>query len=232
MKQLRIHYLQHVDFEDLGFIKTWATKNNHTLSSTKFYNDATLPNIDDFDWLIIMGGPMNIHDENTHSWLKTEKEFIKKSIEAEKTVLGICLGCQLIASILGSNIYPNSKKEIGWLPLRKTIEGQNHQLLSNLPTEFISFHWHGDTFDLPKEATHLFETTVCSNQGFIYNEKVVGLQFHLETTENSLLAIVDNCRGELIPDTFIQSENEIIEKADFCKKTNQYLVHLLNNLAQ
>lgn len=232
MKQLRIHYLQHVDFEGLGFIKTWATENNHTLSSTKFYTDTTLPEIQDFDWLIIMGGPMNIDDENAHSWLKAEKEFIKKSIEADKTVLGICLGCQLIASILGSKIYPNSTKKIGWFPLRKTNDGKNHDLLSDLPTEFVGFHWHGDTFDLPKNATHLLETDACSNQGFIYNEKVVGLQFHLETTKDTLSSIVDNCRGELITDTFIQSENEIISQAIFCENSNDYLISILNKLAQ
>ena len=113
MRHLRIHYLQHVPFEGLGYIETWAKQKDHILTSTKFYEKWTLPNIEDFDWLIIMGGPMGVYQEGEYNWLKDEKQFIKASIKKNKVVIGICLGSQLIAEALGAKVYPNTKKEIG-----------------------------------------------------------------------------------------------------------------------
>lgn len=231
MKQLHIHYLQHVAFEGLGFIETWANENQHILSSTKFYEEFTFPNLADFDWLIIMGGPMGVYDEEKYPWLIAEKNFIFKAIKAQKTVIGICLGSQLIASALGTKVYPNKNKEIGWFPLTKTYEGKEHSLLNDLPDEFFSFHWHGDTFDLPKDATHLLKTNICPNQAFLYRNKVLGLQFHFEVTPQTLKALTDNCRYELKADDFIQTENEILRQADLCKQSNEYLKSILTKLA-
>lgn len=233
MKQLRIHYFQHVPFEGLGYIESWANEYQHELSSTKFFHeDFILPDIHDFDWLIIMGGPMGVHDEGRYPWLKAEKEFILKAIDAQKTVIGICLGSQLIASALGVNVYPANKKEIGWYPILKTTEGQHSELLSSLPDAFTSFHWHGDTFDLPAGAIHLLQSASCPNQAFIYNDRVLGLQFHFEVTFQSLISMTENCRHELIAADYIQTENEIVSQAYRCKLSNGYLTAILNQLAQ
>ncbi|MBI5808934.1 MAG: type 1 glutamine amidotransferase [Ignavibacteriales bacterium] len=232
MKQLRIHYFQHVTFEGLGYIETWATQNGHLLSSTKFFEDEfTFPNLCDFDWLIIMGGPMGVYDEEQYTWLKSEKEFILKNIEAQKTVIGICLGSQLLASALGAKVFPNKKKEIGWFPLTKTNEGKANNLLNDLPDEFTTFHWHGDTFDLPSGATHLLKTDICNNQAFLYKENVLGLQFHLEVTPQTLISMIDNGRHELKADDFIQTEAEILKQADHCYLSNEYLSNILTKLA-
>jgi GMP synthase-like glutamine amidotransferase len=230
VKQLRIHYLQHVPFEGLGFIETWTHQHDHLLTPTKFYEDFALPNLSEFDWLIIMGGPMGVYDNQKYSWLKTEIDFIRQAILADKTVIGICLGSQLIASSLGSKVYPGSKKEIGWFPLTKTQQGHEHSLLRELPEQFTAFHWHGDTFDLPKGAVHLLQTPICPNQAFLYNNKVLGLQFHLETTRQTLLEIIDNCRHELLPDLFVQTEDKILGQADRCKYLNDYLSSILTKL--
>lgn len=232
MQLLRIHYLQHVPFEGLGYIKDWGEQNNHSLSSTKFYEDWKLPGFSDFDWLIVMGGPMSVNDYAEYPWLKKEKEFILKTIEAGKTVIGICLGSQLLASALGSKIYRNPKKEIGWFPLSKTIEAKQHRLLTNLPETFTSFHWHGDTFDLPKGAIHLLQTQSCKHQSFFYKERVLGIQFHLETTPATLQAMIQNCKHELIPEKFIQSEKEILQQVNLCSNSNQYLASILSKLPE
>ena len=231
MKQLRIHYFQHVSFEGLGYIESWAKQNKHLLTATKFYETDILPNLLDFDWLIVMGGPMGVYDNNKFPWLVNEKEFIKEAIEAGKTVVGICLGAQLIASALGTNVYPNTKKEIGWFPLTKTNEGQSHNLLNDLPDNFIAFHWHGDTFDLPEKAIHLLQTDICRNQAFLYKNNVLGLQFHLEITPLSLTSMTENCRHELVLDNYIQTEQEILKKIELCKIANNYLTCILNKLA-
>ena len=231
MKPIRIHYFQHVPFEGLGYIEEWAVNNNHQLSATKFYEDFTLPKITSFDWLVVMGGPMGVNDFVRFPWLKDEIELIKQAINKNKTVIGICLGSQLIASALGSKVYQNTNKEIGWFPLAKTEVGKNHALISELPNHFNSFHWHGDTFDLPHDSAHLLKTDICTNQAFLYNDKVLGLQFHFEVTAHTLKQMITNCRYELAQEAYIQSEQEILSRSDFCKKSNGYLDSILTKLA-
>ena len=231
MKPIRIHYLQHVPFEGLGFIETWAKQHNYSLTATKFFENPVLPETNDFDWLVVMGGPMGVYDESIYTWLAEEKRFIKKAIESQKIVLGICLGSQLIAEVLGAKVYPNKKKEIGWYPVSLTEEARKNEILKSFPEEITVMHWHGDTFNLPAGAIHLMETDICKNQAFCYNNKVFGLQFHFEFTPDSLLTIVENCRNELVPDDYIQSESEILKNSSFCNTTNKYLIQLLDNLA-
>ena len=102
-----------------------------------------------------MGGVMSVYEENKYAWMKAEKEFIKKSIEANKKVLGICLGAQFIAEVLGAKVFSHTKKEIGWFELEKVLQ---HTLTDKLPQTFTTFHWHGDTFTLPDNSIHLFKT--------------------------------------------------------------------------
>ncbi|WP_199313715.1 type 1 glutamine amidotransferase [Leptolyngbya sp. FACHB-671] len=111
---MRVHYLQHVPFEGLGTISTWMATQNHSLSSTKLYANDPLPTVNDFDWLIVLGGSMNIYEEEQYPWLIAEKQLIKQAIEEDKIVLGICQGAQLIADALGSKVYAGQHKEIGW----------------------------------------------------------------------------------------------------------------------
>ena len=120
---MNIHYLQHVPFEDLGSIKNWAKIRGHRVTATRFYRAEPLPFLDELDWLIIMGGPMNIYEEDKYPWLGHEKRFIEEVIKTDKVVLGICLGAQLIADVLGVRIYENIHKEIGWFPIQLTSEG-------------------------------------------------------------------------------------------------------------
>lgn len=97
----RIHYLQHVPFEGIGYIETWARENNYRLTATRFYQDDTLPEISTVDWVVVLGGPMGVYDENKYPWLAKEKQWLKGAIDSGKIVIGICLGAQLIAEILG-----------------------------------------------------------------------------------------------------------------------------------
>ena len=114
---MKIHYLQHVPFEGLGSIESALKEGGHSISVTRLFSDDPLPDISAFDWLIVMGGPMGIKDEDEYSWLRTEKEFIKKTIQTGKVVLGICLGAQLIAEVLGARVYKNKYREIGWFDI-------------------------------------------------------------------------------------------------------------------
>ena len=138
-----------------------------------------------------------------------EKKFIAKAIKHKKKIIGICLGSQLLASILGSRVYPNKEKEIGFFPINKVAS--NHPVLENFPDQPIVFHWHGDTFDLPKDAILLASSEICKNQAFIWNNQVLGLQFHIEVTESSIGELIKSGKSELIEAPFIQSASKIQE---------------------
>jgi GMP synthase-like glutamine amidotransferase len=227
MNKLKIHYLQHVPFEGLGCIENWALSKGHSLTSTKFYTEGTLPETDAVDWLIIMGGPMSVNDEAQHPWLTAEKEFIEQVIAAGKTVIGICLGSQLISAVLGSRVYPNAEKEIGWLPIQPAIADNN--ILFTGDNALTVFHWHGETFDLPDDAKLLASSEGCTNQAFLYNENVLGLQFHLEVTADSLSQMLTFGKEELIPGKYIQTEAEIKAQSALIATNNQHMYALLNH---
>lgn len=205
---MRAHYLQHVLFEGLGSIEPWLKNSGYEISSTRFFNSGLLPEIENIDLLVVMGGPMSVNDEPEYPWLVKEKEFIRSAIEAGKPVLGICLGAQLIANSMGSEVFPNTVKEIGWFPV-EAVESKSTSVFQ-FPEETEVFHWHGETFSLPIGAVQIAKSTGCENQAFQIGSKVIGMQFHLETTSVSAQAIVENCRDELVEGEYIQSEAEIL----------------------
>ncbi|TVR59862.1 MAG: type 1 glutamine amidotransferase [Spirochaetaceae bacterium] len=205
---MRAHYLQHVPFEGLGSIEAWFQQAGYELSRTRFFVSEELPEIEDIDLLVVMGGPMSVNDELEYPWLVPEKKFIRTAIEAGKPVLGICLGAQLIASSMGGEVFPNPVKEIGWFPVEAVPSKGNS--VFQFPEEIEVFHWHGETFDLPDGSVQIAKSNGCENQAFQIGSNVIGLQFHLETTPVSARAIVENCRDELISGEYVQSESEIL----------------------
>jgi len=207
---LRIHYLQHVPFEGLSSIEPVLKEKGHHLAATHLYNGQPLPSVSDMDWLIVMGGPMGIDDEEIYPWLGAEKRLIKKAIDSGKIVLGICLGAQLIADALGAKIYKNEHREIGWFNINCSLEAEGTILSTAMPDQIDVFHWHGDTFDIPTGAKALASSEACKNQGFILHDRVVGFQFHLETTLRSASALIENCGDELDGSRYVQTENEML----------------------
>jgi GMP synthase-like glutamine amidotransferase len=228
---MRIHYLQHVPFEGPGSIEKWSLKRNFSLTSTQLFNNGTFPQLDDFDMLVIMGGPMGIYDEDLYPWIRQEKAFIRSAITAGKIMVGICLGSQLIADALGAKVYPGDSREIGWFPVHLTAAAAKVPFLRDFPSPATVMHWHGDTFDLPTGALHLMQSNACKNQAFLFNNRVLGLQFHLETTPESLHALVENCKDEITPQEYIQSEPEILSNHSLCASINGLLENILDGLA-
>jgi GMP synthase-like glutamine amidotransferase len=231
MKKLRIHYFQHVRHEGLGSIDEWIMIAGHSLSATRFFKGEDLPELEDIDWLIIMGGPMNVNDENQYPWLAGEKKFIRRAIDEGKTVLGICLGSQLVSVSLGAKVYKNKEKEIGWFDIELSRAAQSGELFFDMGTTLKVFHWHGDTFDLPQNAVHLASSAACKNQAYIYKDRVLALQFHLESTSESLLDMLKGGIDE-DPATYIQSEKEILENKDLIDQGKKNLFKLLDRLAE
>lgn len=203
---MHIHFIQHVPFEYPGSIIDWAAKNQYTAAFTKVYNNEVFPVPAQFDMLVIMGGPMGVYEEDEYPWIALEKQCIKAAIDAGKKVLGICLGCQFIASVLGKKVYPHTHKEIGWWPVEKIT---HHILTEELPDRFTAFHWHGDTFNLPGGAVQLFASAACSQQGFVYGNHVAGLQFHLEVKQDLLNGMTEHEAKELTGQGYVQTAAEI-----------------------
>lgn len=229
-KKLHLHIIQHVDYENPGCIVDWAEKKKYMVSYTHLYNGDILPSAADFDWLIIMGGPMGIYDEEQFPWLRGEKEFIKKTLSEHKTVIGICLGSQLIAEALGARVYKNRHKEIGWMPISKSVGSAVGGLSNFFPEEQTVFHWHGDTFDIPNGAVKFAESEATRNQAFVYRDNVLALQFHLEITETLLSSMIENGRVELLKNSFVQEEDELKQGKIYIKQNNKLMCELLDKM--
>lgn len=229
---MRVNYFQHVPFEGLGTIEQWISAHGHHLTATKLYQNDLMPDMESIDWLIIMGGSMGVHDEDRLPWLKGEKRLIEKAIRKGKAVLGICLGAQLIADVLGARVYRNRVKEIGWFPIELTEAGQCSPLFGFLPRRLVVFHWHGDTFDLPAGTMHIARSKACLNQAFVYNERVVGLQFHMESAPKGVEALIENCSGELVKDSYIQTPSQLMAYPKAFRIINRAMDELLSRIGQ
>ena len=211
-------------------MKPYFINKGHQLSSTHLYLNEPLPQLHDFDWLIVMGGPMGVSDALHYPWMNKEKSLIKSSIESGKIVLGICLGAQFIADALGSKVYKNSYREIGWFPINVAKQLDNTIFQGVFPQGIEVFHWHGETFDIPASGVLVASSEACQNQGFIVENRIVGLQFHLETTLDSAKALIENCRNELDGSKFVQNEKDILAKEKRFLPINELMIAVLKRL--
>ena len=224
---MKIHYIQHVSFEGPGYISHWARQKGHRLRCTELFDNQPLPLLEDVDFLILMGGPMSIHDTKQYPWLREEAAYIEKILEAEIPLLGICLGAQQIAHVLGSRVKQGKEKEIGWFPIER------HELAPDdfpLPSGPV-FHWHGETFEIPEKAAPLAWSKACLNQGFLYRKNVAGLQFHLESTRESVASLVENEAAELTQGSYVQRAEKILRNDAPYESVNRKMTAILDYLA-
>lgn len=224
---MHVVILQHHPIEGPGSLTDWLTTHASSTQIIKLYDGENCPDPEIVDLLFILGGPMSVNDEQEFPWLIDEKIFIRQVIEYDRPVLGICLGSQLIASSLGARVRPNPDKEIGWLPIEGlTVSGE----ILSLPSTTV-FQWHGDTFDLPAGAILLARSAACSHQAFLYNKKVLALQFHLECVPELVQLFVETGQDELAESPYIQTPEKILTAPpDFYQNSNALLKRLLDDL--
>ncbi|MBN2349019.1 MAG: type 1 glutamine amidotransferase [Bacteroidales bacterium] len=225
---MNIHFILHESFEGPGCILDWARQKNFNISYTKVYENEEFPDPESLDWLVIMGGTANAFDRAKFLWLQPEIVFINKCISQDKIILGICLGAQLLATSMGSRVYPGQQKEIGWFPVEFKVSEDEE--LNFLPAKQTVFHWHGDTFDIPEEAVHIFSSELTPNQGFIYQNRVVALQFHLEVKPEDVQLMMAGAGQELTIGEYVQTKEVILKEDRFYIQNQKFMFQLLDYL--
>jgi GMP synthase-like glutamine amidotransferase len=226
---MKIHCLQHVPFETPARIATWADQNGHDLTTCHVYQEPIgIP--EDSDWVIAMGGPMSVHEESEYPWLLAEKRAIEWAMESGKTVIGICLGAQIIAQVMGADVRPNDHLEIGWYPVQLTDAGRVHPVSHDLPHQFDAFHWHGELFDVPTGAVGLGATDVTPAQMFAVENCIVGLQFHLEMDDTGIAALIEHCERDLVPGPHTQGRAAMLNQNIRLQSAHKTLDSILSHL--
>jgi GMP synthase (glutamine-hydrolysing) len=179
--------LRHVAFEDLGLLAPVLAREGWDVA----YRDAAVDDLADdsiasADLLVVLGAPIGVYETDSYPFLKSEIALIERRLSRDLPTLGICLGAQLMASALGSRVFAGPVKEIGWGRVELTSDGAASCLSPLGEAESVVLHWHGDTFDLPKDATRLVSNKHYQNQAFAYGRNALGLQFHLEADPSRL----------------------------------------------
>jgi GMP synthase-like glutamine amidotransferase len=196
---MRALVLQHVAVEGPGTLASFLEARGWTLVTVALYAGARLPeDAQEYQAVIVMGGPMGVYDETAYPFLRDEHQFLMRVLGRGVPLLGICLGSQLLAKALGARVYRNPQKEIGWYTVDPTPSGAADPLFAGLTTPVPVFQWHGYAFDLPVGAMSLASSPLCTHQAFRYGDRVYGLLFHLELTPDVIHSWLAAFQDELV----------------------------------
>ncbi len=226
---MKVIIIKHIDIEGPGTIGDFLDCNDIPYRVINIFNGEPLPDsLSEISAVIVLGGPMNVYEEDKYPFLKQEDEFLKEVIEAGLPTLGFCLGAQLIAKAKGAIVKKAPQKEIGWFKISLDRNGSSDPLFQEFPGEVDVFQWHGDTFDIPDGAVKLAESELCSNQAYRIGDNIYGLQFHVEVTDEMIYQWIDAYRDEvdslkgivdpdqIISDTKAKSEDYKAQARQFC----------------
>jgi GMP synthase-like glutamine amidotransferase len=189
--------LQHFWCEHSGVFAPTLMEVGHRVTTVPLYDGADVPAAGAFDAWIVMGGPMNVDETGKYAWLAPERALLAELIAADRPVMGICLGAQLIARAAGARVYAGRPKEIGLFPIERTEAARSDPLFMLMLDGRDVFQWHGDAYDLPPGAVQLARSARFEQQAFRLGRRVYGLQFHLECTPEIVHNLAEACAGEL-----------------------------------
>lgn len=211
---MKVHWLQHLPEEGLGSIEAWLHAHGHEPVCHRMDQRSALPEARDVAALIVMGGPMSVHDVQAHPWLDAERHLIRRMLQYGRPLLGICLGAQQIALALGAEVQHAAQPEIGWFDVELTAAGQQGPMTRALPHRFPALHWHGEQFEIPAGAVHLARSAVCDAQAFRIGHHALALQFHLEMQADGVRALA--ALEPPKPSSTVQAAEQILAaKANF-----------------
>jgi GMP synthase-like glutamine amidotransferase len=225
----KVLILQHSDSTPAGTLLDWCREKSMEHRVFRTDRETEWPVSRDFTWLIILGGGMNVDQEDRHLWLKREKEFIRSAIDEGKKVLGLCLGGQLIAEVLGASVHKHENWEVGWHAVR--IDNET-PLLRDSPNSLIAFQWHGYRFHLPEGAQRIATNSACEDQGFIFGDRVVSLQFHPEASREWIVeCVTEEESGEPYPTgPYVQNATDVLDQIFFQDSLRNWFFQLLENI--
>lgn len=233
---MNVHFIQHEAFEAPGAYLKWAQERNHTISFSKVYEGEPLPlEVDAVDWLIVMGGPQSpatTREECPYFDAQAEIALIQKFIHARKTVIGVCLGAQLIGEALGAKVERSPEKEIGVWPIQLTDEGLKDEKVNHFGSVLHVGHWHSDMPGLTHESKVLATSMGCPRQIVAYSDLVYGFQCHMEFNPEVVELLIAEELEFLTNDTshrFVQKP-DVMRSYDYTGM-NEKLFRFLDKLA-
>ncbi|RMG00810.1 MAG: amidotransferase [Nitrospirae bacterium] len=183
---MKVLIVKNIPMEGPGTIEEFLRAEKIQYEIRDFSRGEVLHSPGDFTHLVVMGGPMAVYEMDKYTYLRDEAGLIEGFLKNEKPVLGVCLGAQMVAHVLGARVYPGNTKEIGWYMVKLTPEGLSDPATKALEVDGTGeaevFQWHGDTFDIPKGCVRLASSEAFPNQAFVFNGNTYALQFHIEVT--------------------------------------------------
>lgn len=221
----KVLVFQHVAHKILGTLNPTLKGSGLNMRYVNFERTPDdQPSVQKYNGLIILGGHMGVYEAEKYKHIKVEMQLIEEALKKEIPILGICLGAQLLAHVLGADVKKNHEKEIGWCDIELTEDGLKDPLLSHFKPREKIFQLHGDTFDIPKSAVHLAKSDICHGQAFRYGDKVYGLQFHLEVDQPMIQRWLDNPRN--YDEMFSTHQN--FSKDQISLETQEFLPHSMD----
>ncbi len=194
----RVQVLQHTSCETLGTIENVLRESQIAFNYIETHKGQSVPTeIGDASGLIVMGGPMGVYEVDQYPFLRAEMRLIESALMAGKPVLGVCLGSQLLAAVLGAEVTKGQKKELGWYEVSLSEDAAKDPLFAGVISKFSPFHWHGDIFSLPNGGVRLASSQQTANQAFRYGKSAYGIIFHLEVTEAQIRQMLVDFADEL-----------------------------------
>ncbi len=199
MNDMSVLIIKNIPAEGPGTIEDCLKKKGIPYRILEFSRGEEVSGTGEYSHLIVMGGPMAVYEMDKYPYLRKEAELIRNFIESGKAVFGVCLGAQMIAHALGAGVYPGGTEEVGWYKVDMTPEGMKDPAFSSLSVDNAPaaevFQWHGDTFDLPRDAVRIASSEIYPNQAFRYGSSVYALQFHIEVTPAVIKEWFENEEG-------------------------------------
>ncbi|HFB62137.1 MAG TPA: type 1 glutamine amidotransferase [Bacteroidetes bacterium] len=226
---MKIQIIQHVDFEGPGAVLDWAREREVSVGISRILLGEPPPSLQETDGLVVMGGPINLSSPQKDPLLEKEKTFLKEFLSSGKKILGICLGAQLLAQLLGARVFRNSEKEIGWFPIQKNAFAKHPLLDLYAENTLPAFHWHGDTFSLPEGGVPLFSSEATRLQAFVWNNQVFALQFHWEVKPENVRMLLENTADDLAGEhPFVQAPQIMTADDSLFSDSQKNLYRLLD----
>ena len=221
---MKVLVIQNYKIEGIGLYEEYLKEKGIDYYIFPAFTGKRFPPMKQFDAFIVAGTPISAYEIHKYRFLRNEWRYLKKVIQLNKPYLGICFGGQLLARLLGAEVKRNPQMEIGGYEVKLTPDGKTSRFFRGFPNRFPVFHWHGDTFDIPKGAKLLVQGIDCKNQAFSY-KKALALQFHLEVTAKEADIWVDKYRNEL--KRVKKTKEQVVKESQVREKMMKKLAFLL-----